>query len=1050
MSNLFFRNRRLTALFIGLILVAGLSSYAVLPRMEDPVLTARFATINTAFPGAVPERVESLVSERLEDALHEIDEINEVRSISRAGFSSLTIELRDDVYAVDEVWSRVRDKMDDAAQEFPAEAMEPEFEEQKVKAYALLLAIKWDMPSTPEKSGLPGGNAAILRRLAEDTADSLRSIPGTELVDIFGDPEEEITVEVRQHEAASLGLSANMIAQQLTASDAKLTAGQLRGNSNLPMDVDAELDSVARVARTPISYGESSDFVRLGDIATVRKDMQTPPASLAIVDGKRAVVLGALVRTDVRVDRWFDLAKVRLKRIKDELPQGISLVEVFDQNRYVRTRLSELLTNLCVGAIAVTVVIFLMMGWRSAVVVGLALPLSALMVLAGMRALEIPIHQMSVTGLIIALGLLIDNAIVMVDEVAHRLKDGDTKAEAVSKSVKMLAIPLLGSTLTTALSFAPIALMPGPAGEFVGSIALNVILAVSSSFLLALTIVPAIAAFSASAKADRWWSRGLHSDTISRMYRKSLPFLISKPWRGIALGLALPVLGFIQARHLPEQFFPPADRDQFHVEAELPAHASMQQTVQYVNAIRDALLKYEQVENVNWFLGESAPAFYYNMVAQRKNQPSYGQALVQLKSGESARQLIRNVQKALDEEFPAGRILVRQLEQGPPFEAPVEVRVFGPDPDELRRIGDRIRLELSQVPNVVHTRSDLSDVVPKLSLQADEEQVRLTGLTNANIAQQMQSSFEGAIGGSVLETTEELPVRVRVADDQRDRVTAIASTMLRSPALPAGHPGIPMSSLGRLEIDSEFGSLTHLAGRRMNEVQAYIDAGVLPATALAGFEDRIRASAVEAEIPLEGGQRTFDNVMADVLQLQPGYFIRFGGEAAERDDAVGNLMANVGILVVLMVATLVLSFSSFRIAGVVGIVAVLSVGLGMGALWVAGFPFGFMAIVGTMGLVGLAINDSIVVLAALGDDELAHAGDRDAVCRVVHRSTPHVLATSVTTVAGFTPLILAGGGFWPPLAVTIAGGVGGATLLALYFVPAVWVLMRRKQAPLAA
>ncbi|MFK7822265.1 MAG: efflux RND transporter permease subunit, partial [Planctomycetaceae bacterium] len=689
------------------------------------------------------------------------------------------------------------------------------------------------------------------------------------------------------------------------------------------------------------------------------------------------------------------------------------------------TRLTNLLTNLLLGALAVTVVIFVMMGWRSAIVVGAALPLSAMMVLTGMRALEIPIHQMSVTGLIIALGLLIDNAIVMVDEVGLRLREGDSPAKAVSHSVKMLAVPLFGSTLTTALSFGPIALMPGPAGEFVGAIAVNVILAVSSSFVLALTIVPAIAAFARSfkTKSNGWWEHGFHSQRLSNWYRRSLPFLIAKPWRGILLGVALPVFGFFQARHLPEQFFPPADRDQFRIEFELPAHASIQETVEYTTQVRETLLAFPEVKSVSWFLGESAAAFYYNMVANRENQASYGEALVQLRSAEGLSDVIRKAQIELDRKYPQARVLARQLEQGPPFEAPVEVRLFGPDPEVLCELGDKVRLQLSKVPHVVHTRSDLSDSLPKLSFQADEEQVRLVGLSNADIARQMQTTFEGAIGGSILETTEELPVRVRVADAGRASVEPIYSTMLNSPRSGPGQPGVALSALGRLRLESEFGSLIHLRGRRMNEIQAYVEAGVLPATVLTAFQQRLEDSDFE---------------------LPPGYKLTYGGEAAERDGAVGNLMANVGVLVVLMIATLVLSFGSFRIAGLIAAVAMLSTGLGVGSLWVFGFPFGFMAIVGTMGLVGLAINDSIVVLAALREHEQAAIGEPSAVCDVVQRSTPHVVATSITTVAGFLPLIIAGGGFWPPLAVTIAGGVGGATLLALYFVPSAWVLLKHR------
>ncbi len=253
------------------------------------------------------------------------------------------------------------------------------------------------------------------------------------------------------------------------------------------------------------------------------------------------------------------------------------------------------------------------------------------MVLTGLRMLDIPIHQMSVTGLILALGLLIDNAIVVVDEVSERLRHGSRPADAVAASTRHLAVPLLGSTLTTALAFAPIALMAGPAGEFVGSIAVSVILAIVSSFVLAMTVVPAVTAITRpadnrSARA-RWWHSGWHSAYLTDGYRKTLTWFFTHPVRGIALGLVLPIWGFLQARELPEQFFPPADRDQFQIELELPAHASLSETQRTAQAVRNTLLANRRIEDVHWFIGESAPTFYYNLVGRRQNMPNFAQAL---------------------------------------------------------------------------------------------------------------------------------------------------------------------------------------------------------------------------------------------------------------------------------------------------------------------------------------------------------------------------------------------------------------------------------------
>ena len=503
-----------------------------------------------------------------------------------------------------------------------------------------------------------------------------------------------------------------------------------------------------------------------------------------------------------------------------------------------------------------------------------------------------------------------------------------------------------------------------------------------------------------------------------------------KPLVGVGLGILFPILGLIQARHLEEQFFPPADRDQLHIEIELSPQASVTGTLNIAEEMREHMMQKENVLRVDWFIGESAPTFYYNLIARKRRVSQYGQAIVQLDSAENIAREIHKFQLELDEAFPQARVLVRQLEQGPPFDAPVEVRVFGPDLYKLKQIGTDVRKILVDTPGVLHTRSELEDVLPKLELAVIEERARASGLDLTDIAQQVDAYTEGSVGGSVIEATEELPVRVRLRDQDRENVSVLGSVDLVPPAngnassasaSSGRYRGIPLSALANMELTADFGSIPHLAGRRMNEIQVFIPAGVLPSEVLSKFQTRLAESG---------------------LELPSGYVIRYGGEAAKRDEAIGNLMASVGVLLVLMVATLVLSFGSFRLAAMIGAVGALSVGLGMGSLWLYGYPFGFMAIVGTMGLIGVAINDSIVVLAAIQGNEAARAGDRDEIRKEVAGSTRHIISTSLTTMAGFAPLIFGGGGFWPPLAIAIAGGVGGATILALIFVPSAYILLK--------
>ncbi len=598
-----YRNPRILVLLVAVMVVAGSSAWVVLPRMEDPVLGKRVAVISTVFPGADVERVETLVTDRLEDRLQGLAGMEEIRSTSRAGVSNIVLELRDDVTDVDEVWSRVRDRLDDAASDLPAQARTPEFEVFELKAFAAIVAVTWKRSTPP--------NVAILRRLARDLKSGLGEISGTDRVQVFGDPGEEFIVEIAADVRSSLGLSTSAIAQQVSESDATLPAGVVRdGTTELLLDVAGPLDSLQRLGQTAIQYGTGGRTVNLAEIATIEKGTPGPPARSAWIDGQRAVVLGVFVRDNYRVDQWSDRLQTVLQTFRLDLSPGIEADLIFSQSDFVDQRLNSLLRNLMLGTAAVVLVVFLLMGWRSTMVIATALPLSALMVLAGMRALAIPIHQMSVTGLIIALGLLIDNAIVIVDEVRTRIRGGMSPPEAIRDGVRHLAMPLFGSTLTTTLAFLPIALLPGPPGEFVGTIAISVILAVNASFLLAMTVVPAQTALMRISRVDRSLAGyGLNNRRVRQLYEKSLDMVFRAPWIGIALGAGLPLLGFWQARHLPEQFFPSSDRNQIQIEIEMPARASVSETQARTEAIRQELVKYDEVLRTCWFVGEARRPF---------------------------------------------------------------------------------------------------------------------------------------------------------------------------------------------------------------------------------------------------------------------------------------------------------------------------------------------------------------------------------------------------------------------------------------------------------
>ncbi len=1021
MGDLFYRQRRYFGLLVGLIIVIGASTFLTIGRQEDPTITNLFATIVTPYPGADPARVEALITEKIEEQLREIEEISEITSVSRTGISVVSVELSD-VLADDDIepaWSQVRDALADATVELPAGVPEPTFDNDRTSAYTIISAI---VPSD--------GAAAVSlqRRYAELLQDRLREVPGTKYVRLFGAPIEEVRVQVDARRLTSLGLTVDDVSRAINRADAKVQAGRVRGRSDdYLIEVTGEIKTLDRIRAVALQAGADGPLVRVGDVASVSRALQEPVATRALVGGAAAVVVAARMEPDLQVDTWTANVKRAYAAYEAELPDGLVHEVLFDQSGYTRDRLVTLGRNLLIGVGLVVVLLLITLGWRAALVVASMLPLVSLASLAILQKLGIPIHQMSVTGLIVALGLLVDAAIVMTDEIKRRLADGQRREAAVRVASRRLAVPLAASTATTVFAFMPMSLLPGPAGDFVGAIAISVIVMLIVSFLLAVTITPALGGFvlpDGEAKQS-WWRTGIRSGSVGRVFSWSLDLALRNRALAVAAALILPAIGVGAFPTLTSQFFPGVERDQFYIQMRLPDGASLAETETAVQSAGEVLNRTDGVADVQWFIGESAPAFYYNMIADQDGVPGFAEALVTTVSAEAAATVIPELQLELDRRVPQAQTIVRDLVQGPPVEAPVEVRLVGPELAVLRGLGDELRQLLAGIPEVTHTRATLVGGAPKLQLDLDEDKVRLAGLTLGEVARQLDTLTEGSVGGSLIEGSEELPVRVRASDGARATADVIASLEVlpldaRARAADGMYPGIPLTALGEIRLVPSDSPIERKDGERVNTVQAFLQLGVLPEEVLK------QVQALLAENP---------------PALPAGYRIEFGGDADARADTVRNLMSSIGLIVALMVATIVLTFNSFRLSLIAALVSGLSMTLSVLALAVFGYPFGIQALIGVIGSIGVSINAAIIIMTSLQTDHRAAAGDRRAIREVVMRSSRHIVSTTVTTFAGFLPLIVGGGAFWPPFAMSIAGGVLLSTVVSFYFVPPMYSLL---------
>ncbi|MBT4522867.1 MAG: efflux RND transporter permease subunit, partial [Halieaceae bacterium] len=491
----------------------------------------------------------------------------------------------------------------------------------------------------------------------------------------------------------------------------------------------------------------------------------------------------------------------------------------------------------------------------------------------------------------------------------------------------------------------------------------------------------------------------------------------------IALALSLPVAGFLSFGTLTAQFFPGTDRDQIYIQVKMPDGRSIYDTRQLVLRL-DAKLRQESlIRRVDWTIGESAPAFYYNMYRYKTGIPSWAEALVLTTDENKTNALIRRLQVEVDAQFPEARVIVRGIDQGPPVIAPLEIELYGPNLDVLQQLGEQFRSRLDAVPDVTHSNASLAGGAPKLVFNLNEEKLRLANLQLADVATTLDASLRGRTGGEVLEDTERLPVRVRLEESNWASVDQIASLRIAAPGIHGAGgqlPAIALSALGSPKLEPSRSPISRINGERANIIQAYLTRGVLPEEAL----KYLRADLAANPIPLPAGYR-----------------MKFGGDSDMRDTVIAQIMAPLGLIISALLATIVLTFNSWRLSAVAMLVCVCSLGLSLLSLAIFRYPFGVQALIGVIGSIGVSINAAIIIMTALQLDEDAAKGNLVAIRSVVMNSSRHIISTTVTTFGGFLPLILEGSQFWPPFAMAIAGGVLLSTIVSFFLVPPMYALV---------
>ena len=1009
--DLYLDRPRIFLLAMLFIIAGGLLSYDSLPRQENPQLAERWANITAVLPGATPQRVETQIADVLETQLREIDEIKIIDSTSLSGVVRVGLELKEIIGKgeTDEVWAKVQETLSQSAALVPP-GTNISFNHSGPPT-TVLFALQWRGDGDPQM--------VILSRLANQFKRKLANITNSKQALVYGDTKEEIFVGADLDLLTDAGMNIQSIAIAIDRYDSKRAIGNIVGqDAEFRIKAHDNISLINDLKKLPLKISDDYQAIRLEDVATVEKLPVDPPIEIVSYNGIPSVFVEVRGKFAQRTD-LYSKAVLRVADIfKEGLPDEIGLEVIFNESDFVEEKFSFLMQSILLATFIVLFLSYLLLGPRSAVIVSAVVPLTILLVLIGCTILQVPLHQTSVTGIILSLGLLIDNSIIVVEDYRYRKSQKLVNREAIYASIKHLSLPLLAATVTTGLAFMPMAAGKGASPEFVGDMAITIILAVSSSLFLALTVVPVLLKTMEDSNflnLNKSKNIGFSHQGLRTRYRAFLAWALFKPSRALVLSLILPILGFVSFGFLDTDFFPNQGKSMFKVEVELDANASIYATNQRVTSIRDQVLLEDYVTRDMWWVGRRLPRLLYNIIGGPSGEGSDNLAtgVFFTSSYSQMDSSLANLAKRLEKDHADVRVRVSKFTNGPPVEFPVNIAIFGDDNQVLKSLGEELKSILAKSPQVSDVLADQSASVTGLEINLDEVNLAFSSKSSQEIIDQISASTRGIYVGSMLDGNKEVPIRIKNKNREASEVNQTAFLAINSAE---GFDYV--ESFSDISYTSEINQINRYQGTRNNAVKAAVYPGTLASTVLNDVADELKA--FEDSLPV-------------------GYSIAQFGDAEERAESFGQLFSTFFLFLGLIVMTLVMILNSFRQASIILLVGTLCIGLGFLGMFVGFQNFGFIGLVGIVGLAGLAINDSIVVLSHLNEDAGTGQISKDTLIETTVRSTRHILTTSLTTMGGLLPLLF--DKFFETLAWAMCFGVMGSALLALLLIPSMFCFL---------
>ncbi|MFT5365663.1 MAG: multidrug efflux pump [Candidatus Latescibacterota bacterium] len=1004
---------RITLTALILIVLGGINAYQNMPQNEDPGFIIRTAQVLTLFPGASPERVELLVTDKLEKTIQEIPELDFVTSTSRNGLSEIYVNIQEKESDMRPIWDNLRRKIERAARNLPIGVIGPIVNDEFGDVFGTIITLTGE-----------GYSYAELKEIADQVRNELLKISETAKVEIHGAQEEHVFVEYNTARLAELGVSAFQVKSTLEARNILLPGGDINtGRERIILEPSGNFESVDDLRHTVVKVPGSTQMVYLSDIALVKRGYADPPNAKISASGIPALAMAISMREGGNLISMGQSVLQTIRRLEEQYPIGIEFDVISFQPRVVEQKIDEFVSNLIQAVVIVIVVMLFSLGVRTGLIVSSLIPMAMVMSILVMSMFAIGLDQMSLAALIISLGLLVDNSIVISESILVRMTVGEKVFDAAIATAAELRIPLLTSSLTTAAAFLPIYLAESATGEYTAPLFKVITITLLCSWVLSLTMIPLLCVYFMKVKPG---SKPQSFDTrIYLTYRNLLIWCLKRPVVTLAITIAIFMVTLQGAANIPNTFFPPKVQTMFTAEFVLPIGTPIERTeaiLQEVNAFIEKELKVgpDRTEGVNtWaaFIGQSPPR-YMLTYAPKAPSPEYAMMLINTSSYDIINSdLIPRLERFCLENFPDVKPTIRSLMNGPPVSDPIEVRISGENADEVFDLSDKIKDKLASISGTKNIGDDWGMRTKKLAVKIDQPRARRAGLTSQDVAVSLQTGLSGIETTQYREGDEIIPVTLRsVAADRKD--------------------------FGKLESLSIFSQIT---GRTvpLNQV-ADIEVVWQPAKILR--RDRLQTVTVSAS--LDPGVTAVDVVNQLDTWLLPesetwpvGYKYAYGGEieaSVKANESVGAKMPIAGLVILLL---LVGQFNSLRRPAIILLTIPLGlVGVIIGLL-ITGAHFGFMTFLGVISLAGIVINNAIVLIDRIKIEiEENSMESAPAVVQACLARLRPILLTTCTTIAGMLPLWYGGGPMFGPMAIAIIFGLFFATGLTLIFVPVLYSL----------